>query len=155
MKRTMLTNVADIACLIMMIGSTAYLFAHWSTLPDRVPIHYGWTGKANGWIGKEYAWINPCVMWGIFVIISIVECFPRLWNTGGIKITDGNRDRIYTLIRNLISTTKILAVLLLSVFVVDSAHGGGAVPSSLFVAIPSLIVVNVAFWWVKMFMNRS
>lgn len=154
MKRTILANVADALCLVLMIGSTAYLLARWGALPDRVPIHYGLTGKADGWIGKEYAWIHPCIMWVIFVFLSLAERFPRLCNTGGIKITEENRDRLYPLIGKLISTTKVLAVSFLSVIVVDVAHGGGAVPPVLIAASLPLIIVNIAFWWVKMFLNR-
>lgn len=151
MKRTRLVNIADALCLVLMIGGTAYLLVRWGTLPDRVPIHYGLTGVADGWIGKEYAWLHPCVMWGLFALFSILECFPRLWSTGGIKITEENRDRIYALMRNLCCTTKLFAVALLSVLVVDAAHGGGAVPSWLIAAFLPLIAANVAFWWVKMY----
>ena len=154
MKRTILANVADALCLVLMIGSTAYLLARWGALPDRVPIHYGLTGKADGWIGKEYAWILPCIIWGLFVLLSVVECLPCLWNTGGIKITDENRDRIHAIMRNMLCTTKMLGVVLLSVLVVDAAHGGGAVPPVLIAASLPLIIVNIAFWWVKMFLNR-
>ena len=154
MKRTKLVNIADALCLVMMIGSTAYLLAHWGALPDRVPIHYGWTGKANRWIGKEYVWLHPCIIWGLFALLSIVECFPRLWSTGGIRITDENRDRIYAIMRNMLCTTKLLAVALLSVLVVDAVHGGGAVPSGMIAAFLPLIGANLAFWWVKMFLNR-
>ena len=154
MKRTMLVNVIDVLCLVLMIGSTAYLLAHWGALPDRVPIHYGLNGKADGWIGKAYAWIHPCIMWGLFVLISVVECLPRLWNTGGIKITEENRNRIYALMRNLISTTKMLVVAILTVVVVDVTKGGGAVPSGLIAAFLPIIIANIAFWWVKMFLNR-
>ena len=154
MKRAKLVNIADALCIILMIGSTVYLIAHLGALPDRVPIHYGLTGKADGWIGKEYAWLQPCVMWGLFALLSILECFPRLWSTGGIKITEENRDRIYALMRNLCCTTKMLAIALLSVLVVDAVHGGGAVPSGLIAAFLPLIGANLAFWWVKMFLNR-
>ena len=58
-------------CLILMIAGTVYLLAHWGALPERVPIRYGWAGKANGWIGKEHAWIQPCIMWGIFILSSV------------------------------------------------------------------------------------
>ena len=154
MRRSMLVNIADALCLILMIGSTAYLIAHWGALPDRVPINYGLTGKADGWIGKEYAWLHPCVMWGLFALFSLLECFPRLWSAGGIRITEENRDRIYALMRNLGCTTKTLAIALLSVLVVDAAHGGGAVPSGLIAAFLPLIAANIAFWWVRMFLNR-
>ena len=93
-------------------------------------------------------------MWGLFILVSILECFPRLWNVGGIKITEENRDRIYALMRNLCCTTKMLAIALLSVLVVDAAHGGGAVPSGLIAVFLPLISANVVFWWVKMFLNR-
>lgn len=154
MKRTRFTNVVDVLCLILMTACTVYLLAHWSVLPDRVPIHYGWTGKANGWTGREQAWILPCIVWGCFALVSFVECFPRLWNTGGIKITDGNRERIYALVRKFISTTKALVVTLLSLVVVDATQGGGAVPPIVIAAFFPLFVVNFAFWWVKMFLNR-
>ena len=154
MKRTKLVNMVDALCLLLMMVSTVYLLAHWSALPDRVPIHYGLSGKANGWIGREHAWLLPCIIWGLFALFSVIECFPCLWGTGGIKITDENRDCIYAIMRNMLCTTKMLALALLSVLVVDAAHGGGAVPSGLISAFLPLIAANIVFWWVKMFLNR-
>ncbi len=154
MKRTRFTNVVDALCLILMTACTVFLFAYWNVLPDRVPIHYGWTGKADGWTGREQAWILPCVLWGCFALMSVVERFPCLWNTGGIQITDENRDRIYALIRKLISTTKAFVVVLLSLVVVDATRGGGAVPPVVIAAFLPLVVGNGVFWLVKMFLNR-
>ena len=85
MKRTMIINIIDILCLILLISSSIYLLAHWSVLPDRIPSHWGWNGKVNGWMSRDYAWIHPAIMWGLFILISLAECFPRLYNTGGHK----------------------------------------------------------------------
>ena len=153
MKRTMLINIIDILCLILLIGTTIYLLAHWSTLPNRIPVHWGWNGKANGWASRDYAWIHPAIMWGLFILFSLAECFPKLYNTGGIKITDENRDRLYPLMRNALNTCKLLVMALFAALIVDVVHGGKIVPYFVAAFLP-ILITNVVFWWVKLFRNR-
>ena len=158
MKRTVFTNVVDVLCLVLMAGSVVYLLAVWGDLPDRVPIHYGPTGKADGWGSKWDLWHLPCVMLASFAIASIVECFPKTWNTGGIKITEENRDRIYALLRNMLSTVKLLVVALFSFLSVACGRGGDTIPIGMLFATAAgftlLLFANIAFWWVKMYRNR-
>ena len=153
MKRTMLINIIDTLCLILLISSTIYLLAHWSVLPDRLPSHWGWSGRATGWMSKDYAWVHPAIMWGLFILFSLAECFPRLYNTGGIKITDENRDRLYPLMRNALNTCKLLVMALFATLIVDVVHGGKTVPCFVAAFLP-ILIANVVFWWVKMFRNR-
>ena len=104
-------------------------------------------------MSRDYAWIHPAIMWGLFILISLTECFPRLYNTGGIKITDENRDRLYPLMRNTLNTCKLLVTALFAALIVDVVHGGQTVPC--FVAtFPPILIANLVFWWVKMFRNR-
>ena len=39
----------------------------------------------------------------------VVERFPRLWNTG-VAVTEENKERVYRVIRNLLSTIKLIIV---------------------------------------------
>ena len=107
MKRTRLMNVVDALCVLLMIASTVYLVTHLDDVPDRIPRHYNWSGQIDGWMDKSLVWIHPVLMVGLFILFSIVEFFPHLYNMGGIKVTDENRERLYPLMRNAASVCKL------------------------------------------------
>ena len=153
MKRTRVTNIVDILCLLLMVTSTFYLIVHLGDVPDRIPRHYNWAGQVDGWMDKSFVWVHPALMWGLFVLISIVEMFPRLYNTGGIKVTDENRARLYPLMRNAASICKLLVVGLFSAIIGDVIYGGTWAPSLVVIFLP-LLIANILFWWIRMFRSR-
>ena len=55
----------------------------------------------------EMLLVLPVIGWAVYVLMTVVEHFPSLWNTG-VQITVENRARVYRLLGHLLSTLKCL-----------------------------------------------
>lgn len=44
----------------------------WFFLPDRVPTHFGWSGRVSRWGGKGEWLLAACALTGLFVLISFL-----------------------------------------------------------------------------------
>ena len=73
------------------------------------------TGGASGEICSA-----PVVMLVLCSLLSVAERFPRIWNTG-MAVTEQNRERVYTLIRHLLTSSKLLMVAIFSCITLCSA----------------------------------
>jgi len=93
MKRTGFEKMMDIIGLIVFGISLIYLLTQWSSLPDKVPIHYNLAGVPDGWGGKWTIIILPVigiVMWIGFYFLGKV---PHTHNY--IGLTQENAKRLY------------------------------------------------------------
>ena len=66
--------------LLLVIFMFAMVAVHWSQFPQRVPAHYGISGKPNGWHGKSFLLILPCIAAVVWVLITVAQRSPRLIN---------------------------------------------------------------------------
>lgn len=62
--------VASIVIPLLFLGS----------LPDRVPIHFGFLGEANAWGGRGSLFILPAVNLIFFAGLTLLERFPHIYN---------------------------------------------------------------------------
>ena len=68
--------------LALMVGVSLYLIIGWSSFPDKVPMHYGAAGEIDRWGGKGEILFLVVLWWIMYLVISAVERFPQIWNTG-------------------------------------------------------------------------
>lgn len=111
MRRNKYNVLADVICVILLIGIIIYLLIAWGRLPDKIPGHYIAAGEIDRMGSKFELLISPIVGWLMFLGISAIERFPQVWNTG-FTVTEENKERVYRVIRNMMSTLKIIMVVL-------------------------------------------
>ncbi len=140
-------------CRILLIGTLIYLIVRWNTIPDQIPIHYNAAGDIDGWGGKGMVWLLVVISWGLYLGITFVGRFPELWNTG-VKITKKNKEKVYRLIKYLIGTSKLI---LISVFTLLIVFSTLAKPLPLWFAgiYLTILIADMAFWLVRIFMERK
>lgn len=109
MKRNKYNVCMDFVCLTLLVGVLIYLFVVWGSLPDKVPGHYNAAGVVDRMGSKYELLITPIVAWIMFLGLSAIERFPQVWNTG-VTVTEENKERVYRVIRNMISTLKVIMV---------------------------------------------
>ena len=56
------------ACLAVM--PSLLLLRAWNSLPDEIPVHFGFSGRPDRWGGRWQAWIVPCVALAIYGAFS-------------------------------------------------------------------------------------
>ena len=59
-------------------------------IPDQIPGHYDSAGVINRWTSKSGLWIVYFVGIIMFAGLSVIEHFPKTWNTG-VAITKENQ----------------------------------------------------------------
>ncbi len=85
----------------------------WSELPDRVPQHFGVSGRPDAWGGKQILWLFPGVAAGLSLLLTITNRFPQTFNYPW-PITEQNAAVQYVLARTLLTALKAEIVALLA-----------------------------------------
>lgn len=99
-----------------------YLAFNWSALPELVPMHFGLLGQPDGWAPKLIACFLPFIALFLYGNLTLAEKSNRFnmpW-----KITEQNRDELFSMARNLMFTLKLeLSALIayLQIAVVETA----------------------------------
>ncbi|MCL2819689.1 MAG: DUF1648 domain-containing protein [Oscillospiraceae bacterium] len=101
--------VLNILCIILLIGIVIYLIVRWGSIPEQVPGHFNLSGDVTRWDSKETLIVLPIIAWIIFIGFSILEQFPQIWNTG-VRITQENMYHVFSILKTLLSTIKLLIV---------------------------------------------
>lgn len=151
LKKNSMDIALDFLCIVMLLGISAFLLTHWGAIPDNIPMHYDFSGNVTRHGGKAEMLFLPGLAWFFFIVMSVVQKFPQIWNTG-VKITEDNRDRIYFLLNHFICMTKLLFVLLFSFLTLFTARSM-ALPSWFMLVFIILMFGDIAYWLVKIFKN--
>lgn len=105
-------KIVNLLSMILIIGIFAYLILNWNQIPDSVPGHFNGAGEIDRWGSKYELFLCPSFALGIYALISFLEKYPTLWNTG-VTVTKANQTRVYCILKNMIVTLKFTAVLVL------------------------------------------
>lgn len=111
-------KILQILCLAQMVGVTVYLIAGWTSFPDQVPMHYGGSGEIDRLGGKGEMLLLILLWWGMYLVISLIERFPQVWNTG-VKVTPENQERVYRLLKYMLVTLKLIMTTFFSALIVN------------------------------------
>lgn len=118
-KYDVLTNMI---CLIVLLGTAAYINMVWVNIPDKIPAHYNAAGVVDRWGNKGELLITLFAGWIIFIGLTVLERFPQVWNTG-VAVTKENKEAIYRILKNLLNTVKLFIVIMFTFLTVNSSLG--------------------------------
>lgn len=104
---TKYTLAAEIACLLLLIISSILLCVYWNAIPDKIAMHYDFSGNVTRYGSKMELLIVPGAAWFCYALMSIITHFPQLWNTG-VTITEANRGRVYQTLKTMLVTLKLV-----------------------------------------------
>jgi uncharacterized membrane protein len=74
---------------------------YFPSLPERMPSHFGVSGKPDAWAGKAIILLILILSIVISSVMLVVSFFPRTYNYV-VRITPGNAERQYSLGRTLL-----------------------------------------------------
>lgn len=109
MGKKLINRILNILCLIVLIGITIYLIIRWNSMPKLIPSHYDFSGKVDSYGSKASVLIMPIMSWVLYILITVIEMFPALWNTG-VKVTEENKFRVYAILRLMLDIIKFIMV---------------------------------------------
>ena len=139
--------------LVMLIGTPLYLVIRWPSIPDKLPMHYNFAGEIDRWGGKGEVLFLVVMVWILYLMISLVEHFPSVWNTG-VQVTLENRMRVYRTLKYMVKTLK-LAMTLVFTFLIFNTVAGTPLPGWFTVVYVILIIGDLAFWFIWLYRVRK
>ncbi|MFQ8706495.1 MAG: DUF1648 domain-containing protein [Thomasclavelia sp.] len=119
-KATKYQTVLNILSLLVLIGTILYLIIFWNTIPQKIPGHYNGNGIIDRW-GNKSELIIPLVIGIIMYLgLSFVERCTKIWNIG-VEVNEINREKVYSLTRELLITSKFFLTLNFSFLTINSS----------------------------------
>ncbi|BAL00505.1 hypothetical protein OBV_33060 [Oscillibacter valericigenes Sjm18-20] len=152
LKRSRYNIAVNLICLLLLSGIIVCLLLTWKKIPDKIPGHYNAMGVVDRWGNKGELLILPIVGWILYFMMTMIERFPQAWNTG-ITVTEGNKERIYPIIGNMLGTMKLSLV---SVFVFLTINSALAkeLPAWFLPAVVILIFGSIVYFIAKLIKAR-
>ena len=101
-------RIASVIGIALMFGLVVFNYA---SLPDRIPIHFGFTGKPDGYGDKVWIWLIPVITVILFLFMDGVRKIPHTFNYP-VKITENNVKYQYGLARTMMAGMNLCVVFL-------------------------------------------
>ena len=111
MNKHPLDKLMNRLSLLVLVGTVVFLAGYWKQIPAEVPMHYNAAGEIDRWGTKAELLILPVIAWLLYGLLTVVEQFPSAWNTG-VKVTAENREQVYALLGHMLSTLKLLVMVM-------------------------------------------
>ncbi|MEG0841142.1 MAG: DUF1648 domain-containing protein [Erysipelotrichaceae bacterium] len=108
-KSSRLDVIKNILSILFLASYFGYLLLNWSNFPERIPGHYNAAGVVDRWGDKVELLVLPIVAFVIYMLLTLIERFPKSWNTG-VNVTEENKNRVYVTLKSLIVTAKLITV---------------------------------------------
>ncbi len=151
-KKTTFSKITNLISLLSFVGIVLYVIITWKNIPDMIPGHYNIAGEIDKYSSKNSIWILIVVQILLFTMMSVLERFPNIWNIG-VQITEENRERVYTNLRNMQTYLKMMIMIYFSYMTFQSIAGERLNSISVFTFL-ILIFGGMAIFLIKIFKNR-
>ena len=151
-KNTIFHHLINVICVLQLAGIAIYLIVAWGGIPDLVPGHYNAAGEVTRWDGKGILIVMPIISAVLFIGMVIIERFPKTWNTG-VKITEQNMARVYTIVKNMLGVIKLVIVTAF-VFIAFFMSLSVALPGWFLPAFLAFIFAPVIFYTILLYRAR-
>ena len=122
------------------------LVKYWPVLPEKIPTHFGLSGKPDGWGGKESLLFLPVLGMFMYVIMWWLSRYPQIYNYP-VQITEENAPIQYLLGRKVINCLRTSSVILFGYLEWTSIKAALAESSGLG---PRFIIVVLLFAFVPL-----
>ncbi|HZK48649.1 MAG TPA: DUF1648 domain-containing protein [Thermoleophilia bacterium] len=99
-------KVIEALALTGTIATVVIAGAAWTSLPARIPTHFGGDGTPDGWGGRWALLVMPVVGVVMYAGLTILERYPHIYNYP-VRITEENAGRQYRLAVDLITLLKL------------------------------------------------
>ena len=103
-RRSVLDWVFEAVSAIALLLAIGDVAIHWSTLPERIPVHFGAAGDPNGWGGKSMLLLLLAATVAMAVVLTVAESRQRLINIP--MSIDRNSPEVRQLLRSMVIVMK-------------------------------------------------
>lgn len=152
MNKHPLDKLMNRLSLLVLVGSVVFLAGYWKQIPAEVPMHYNAAGEIDRWGTKAELLILPVIAWLLYGLLTVVEQVPSAWNTG-VKVTAENWERVYALLGHMLSTLKLLVMVMFAWITLWCALAR-PLPVWFLPVVLAAVFGNMAYWLVRIFQAR-
>ena len=103
-------KATTITGIILIVVYVVFLAVGWKSFPDELPTHFNASGIADTYGPKSSLLLEPAIMLGLFVLLAVVECFPKLWNISP-DVFEENEESVIRTCHNMFGVLKIAIIL--------------------------------------------
>ena len=151
MNKHPLDKLMNRLSLLVLVGTVVFLAGYWKQIPAEVPMHYA-AGEIDRWGSRAELLILPVIAWLLYGLLTVVEQFPSAWNTG-VKVTAENREQVYALLGHMLSTLKLLVMVMFAWITLWCALAR-PLPVWFLPVVLAAVFGNMAYWLVRLFRAR-
>ena len=152
MNKHPLDKLMNRLSLLVLVGSVVFLAGYWKQIPAEVPMHYNAAGEIDRWGTQAELLILPVIAWLLYGLLTVVEQVPSAWNTG-VKVTAENREQVYALLGHMLSTLKLLVMVMFAWITLWCALAR-PLPVWFLPVVLGAIFGDMAYWFVRLFRAR-
>lgn len=109
-KSTPYTIILNILSALVLLADYGLLVILWNQIPENIPTHYNFQGQIDNYGDKTSLLIFVGIATALFILLTVLEHFPRIWNTG-VTVTNENRETVYKILKNMLVTLKFVIML--------------------------------------------
>lgn len=153
-KKTLLMHLMDTVGIGLFVASISYLMINWSTIPSKVPTHFGIGGNVAHYGSKWELLLLPFITLVITIVLQFLESHPD-WHNSPIEMVDAKMERIIKQSVLMLSFIKNMSFLLFTFILWETIHvaqGNRAVFEgtiwiilALIILLPTLLTVISSF----------
>ncbi|MEG1496466.1 MAG: DUF1648 domain-containing protein [Clostridiales bacterium] len=142
-----------IGALLLISTLLIFLFS-WKTLPAEIPTHYNLAGEIDAWGTKNSVLFIPLTSLFIYIGISIVTFFPKIWNMP-FKVKPQNAKKLYQCEKTMLIATKIEVVALFSALLIATIKTQELSPWFLILTLGILFGTSIFFIIRMFYLNKE
>ena len=116
----------------------------WSTLPEQVPMRFGWDGEPTAFAHRATVWILPVLGTILFAMLEGLARVPHIHNYGK-RLTPDNKDRLYAASSRLLREVNVADTLVFNIVVYSVVTPTFTLPAWPFVFF-LLVAYGVPIW---------
>lgn len=112
----------NILCVVMILVTIIIMIVSWNNIAEEVPTHIGVDGVVDETGDKKSVIMLPILNIIMFIMISVIEKFPSLWNIP-IKVTEENKLKVYSITKSMIVAVKFVFTAMFSGLAISIING--------------------------------
>ncbi|MDL2240845.1 DUF1648 domain-containing protein [Bacteroidales bacterium OttesenSCG-928-K22] len=104
--------ILEILAFLSLAAVWSLIIIYYPKLPETIPTHYNASGVIDGYGSKESLLSLPKLATFFFILMTVLNFFPHIFNYGTAKITEENALAQYTIATRMLRWLKLALVVI-------------------------------------------
>jgi len=120
-KLTKFDYLLESISLLVYLGTIIYIIYYYNKLPNIIPIHFDFSGKADAFGNKSQIISIPIINTILYIGLTVLNKYPHIFNYLG-EITLDNAASQYKFATRLLRFIKLIVMIVFLVIVISVIH---------------------------------